>query len=357
MNVQLTDSAKPQPTTDLFEDLESWLSSPKDAYLSWIKHQDFTPSTKKVRISMWNKFCRWLESRKITLDKCTYGHVKAFIKHHALEKEQAWRYVRLIERVYIHLIAKGLSVANPGQLAGRKEGGVGNRSNDEMRFLDHSERKRLASFLQTVLSGADSAESRRQYSKAKEVEKAKIWARVRDWVITAVIYGAGCRVSELRVLSVNCTWFNGVLVVPETWRGDIKIEPHNAPMLPVAMLALKVWEFYRGDSGELGTSLFPAMVSRRRNDQQMDKTSMHPSTIFRRLRAVLAQAGLDKDREGEPQARSCGQTLRNTYAAQLMDSGADDMTLIRALGFEGDYSVQHLRQAYAAWKDRQPAGR
>ena len=132
-------------------------------------------------------------------------------------------------------------------------------------------------------------------------------------------------------------------------RGEIIIPEHKAPVLPVATLAFSVWDEYRETYSNMGDTLFPSVVNKRRHDRASLATSMHPSTMFRRLQNILSRAGICKNEGGEIRSRTCGQTLRNSYAAHLIESGADNATLIEALGFEGYFSAQHLRQAYMEW--------
>ena len=66
---------------------------------------------------------------------------------------------------------------------------------------------------------------------------------------------------------------------------------------------------------------------------------MHPSTIFRAVQTVLREAGIVG-------ARACGQTLRNSYAATLIDLGFSDDQIAEAMGFFDVTSAIRLR---AAW--------
>lgn len=335
-HVQLTNNPPPRnppslsESADLFDSPETWSDSPDLAFSSWLKAQPVADSTRRVRASMWGKFLRYLDSLGLTLAAVSAAHVSGFINHAALEKEQAWRYVKLIERVYVHLNALGLCDGNPARSAGHK--GVGNRRNDPMRFLVNEERQRLQNYLLGVLREAEEAWAQNQTKKMKKTEYAALWAGVRDVAVAAVLVGAGVKVSELRALSVNCTSDTGVLVVP---RSGFDME-RRIPLLPVAVEALRVWMLFREPDKDLGRVLFPAVISRRRDDQRTQTAAMHPSTVFRRVSALLNDADI-RD------ARACGQTLRNTFAASLIESGADDETIVAALGFKGVFSVPHLR--------------
>jgi len=343
-NVQLTDSVThPKSPTDFFEDKYSWLTEPDRAFASWIAGQKLADSSKKVRQSMWNKFSRWLDSNGIGVQECKANHIMKFIQHSKLEKEQAWRYVRLIEKVYDRLVGLGMDISNPGRKAAKQ--GVGNGSNDEKRFLTPDERQKLDSFLKTFFACIDSEEARRNFLELEEAAREKCWAGIRDVIIVAVVYGAGVGLTELAALSVNCTYKNGVFFLPLTKRGKVIIPERSPPLIPVAVDTLRIWGFYRNTYKNVGLLLFPAMVNRRRQDQQVKTAVMHPSTIFRRLRGVLHRAGITS-------ARASGQTLRNTYAAYLIESGKSNADLKEALGYYDDFSAKHLREAHEEWVKR-----
>ena len=122
----------------------------------------------------------------------------------------------------------------------------------------------------------------------------------------------------------------------------------RVPLLQVAEEALKVWVPFREGESDLGRVLFPALITRRRDDQRTLTAAMHPATVFRRVKALLDAIGISGD-------RACGQTLRNTYAACLIESGLDDLAIIEALGFKGEFSVLHLRAEHEAFCNRPAA--
>lgn len=339
-NVQLTNNPPPRnpsplsESADLFDSPDAWLNSPDLAFSSWLKSQPVADSTRRVRASMWGKFLRYLDSLGLTLAAVSAAHVSGFINHAALEKEQAWRYVKLIERVYVHLNALGLCDGNPARSAGQK--GVGNRRNDPMRFLSNEERQKLIEFLLGVFREAEAAALQNQAKTTKKTkEYAALWAGVRDAAVAAVLVGAGVKVGEVVALSVNCTLEDEVLVVP---RHEFDME-RRIPLLPVAVEALRVWKLFREPERDLGRVLFPAMIRWRRDDQRTLTSSMHPSTVFRRISALLNACGIQD-------ARACGQTLRNTFAASMIESGADDEAIVAALGYKGAFTVPHIRMEY-----------
>ena len=73
---------------------------------------------------------------------------------------------------------------------------------------------------------------------------------------------------------------------------------------------------------------------------------MHASTLFRAVRGLLKEAGIAG-------ARACGQTLRNTYGATLIDLGLTDDEVASYMGFFDPMSAIRLR---ASWTRAQGGG-
>jgi len=331
---------------ELFDSPLYWATSPVEAFASWISGQPVADSTRRVRSSMWNKFVRYLDSVGVGLAECEAHHVSGFIEQASPkegQKEQGWRYVKLIERVYVHLNGIGLTQTNPARLAAQR--GVEKKPNAPMHFLSKEERQKLNNYVRSVLLQAgEEAAGLKQNKEERKAEYATLWAVMRDATVAAVLVGAGVKIGELGWLSVNCTSDSGVLVVP---RSGFDLE-RRVPLLQVAEEALKVWVPFREGESDLGRVLFPALITRRRDDQRTLTAAMHPATVFRRVKALLDAIGISGD-------RACGQTLRNTYAACLIESGLDDLAIIEALGFKGEFSVLHLRAEHEAFCNRPAA--
>lgn len=338
-DVQLTDNHSPNTAqVDLFDSLGDWSVSPTLAFSSWLTRQPVADSTRRVRISMWGKFLRNLDKFGLSLAEVEGHHVASFLHREGLEKEQGWRYVKLIERVYDHLIALGMPVPNPGRIAGVQE--VHTRRNDPMRFLNREEKQKLENYIRSMLQQVGDAiaagvEIVKIDEKTQEAKYDELWAVCRDATVAAVLVGAGVKTNEVVRLSVNCTSVSGLLIVP---RSGFNME-RRIPLLDLAVDALAIWKTCRGADKNLGRVMFPALTKLRRDDQHTLTSSMHPATVYRRMRALLNAAGI-------VDARACGQTLRNTFAGELINMGADDQMLFDVMGFKGDFSVLHLRAEY-----------
>ena len=346
-DVQLTGNensqAEPNPllfsgSPDLFDSPTYWLNFPGLAYASWISSETcpvsnkrFADSTKKVRIAMWNCFIAYLAKNGVGLVDCTDARIEAFLQDENFEKEYAWRYIKLIERVYVHLNSLDICSINPARstiLFKFKK-----MFNDGKTFLTYQERNKLAIYL--INTAHDCERVLAQCSRKIELSHnyLAILSAMRDAAMCAVQIGAGVTVGELVRLTVNCTSEIGEVWVPRCGSDlerRIKIDDDTAEII-------RVWRlFLDRHRSVFGRVLFPAMIPKRRKDQQTRTAAMHPSTVFRRTSKLLGRLGIIH-------ARSCSQTLRNTYCASLIESGANDQMIMDAMGYTGDLTLPRLR--------------
>lgn len=333
------------PCTDVFDSPDVWLSSPDIAYSSWISSHKLLPTTKEVYISMWAKFTRWLSEQGVSLRDCQAHHISVFLDSSELKKGHRQRYVRLIERVYHHLNSLGLVCHNPGQKAGIEKVGAG--QNDPTRFLSIGEREKLCEYLRSMFNPVVNEKEKVEEEKSrkgKEGRAALQWAFVRDAAVAAAMIGGGMKVSEVTRLTVNCTFAPQGMVIP----ADGNIREHTARLFPVAQEAFDAWRRCRAELEVSADTMFPSALDRRRHDQRVATAAMHPATVYRRIHALLEEAGITGD-------RACCQTLRNTYAAMLIEEGASDLELAECLGLFVDFSAQRMREYYRQWKESDAA--
>lgn len=336
-----------------------WLASPVHAFDAWLAQQFLSAGTKQVYSAMWKKFALWLKGRSLRLDQVRAMHVWEFLEKACLNKtrrvgqpiqatanpikerkEHRQRYVRLIERAYDHLIELGLNMENPGRKAGVARMGAG--VNAPTKFLGDRECQRLFGAIQQFLVLPIPEWSDRDYAAW-----TKEWSAARDICLAGVMVGAGVRVEEVERLTVNCTYKTGTpaaegdealgrLWVP----GAVGVQGREALCFPVAEMALASWATWRKAMDWVAETdlLFPANIRLRRHDLAAGlNESMHPSTVFRRVSRVLTEAGITGSRVG-------GQTLRNTYAAMLVELGCNDMEILTAMGLKTARSVLRLRE-------------
>jgi hypothetical protein len=112
----------------------------------------------------------------------------------------------------------------------------------------------------------------------------------------------------------------------------------------------------RAQLGFGGRVYFPADVSRRKNGHKGVFPALPPPQIYRRINALFKLFGIDQSlarqagaARNEVTLRNGGQTLRNTYAAILIERGETDEVIAEALGLFADFSVPRLRDAHQKW--------
>jgi site-specific recombinase XerC len=72
---------------------------------------------------------------------------------------------------------------------------------------------------------------------------------------------------------------------------------------------------------------------------------MHKATMLRAIDAVIEAAGIANSRT----ARASPQTLRNTFAAELFESGTAPERVGQWLGFQPQISAHRLHRAWLNW--------
>ena len=343
-------------TPSLLDTLAVWLNTPEHAYSSWIRLQNLRPSSRRVYTVMFGRFCEWLTEHQLRLDQCSADTIRSFLaavnpnlpvaRRRAQTSRQRQQYVRLLERVYAHLGGLGLHGPNPGRQAGEERIGVG--SDRPARFLSAVERDAVI-----ALAAERLAELR--HSGAGTTA----WVAYRDLALVGAALGGGLKPSQLSSLSLNCIKLDdGVIDNSGT------AHSHRARLLPFAQEALGAWlsvlealcaETLALNGRAGGTPeqwrasqlVFVADRSGRGFGRFATSQRMHVSSIFRRIQEFLVTAGVSG-------IRLSPQTLRNTYAAWLIEGGATDMELLTSLGVTTEMTVKRIRASWALAKTTSP---
>ena len=128
---------KLDPTASLFDDVASWQNSPLEAFAAWLLNPAFVvtrqgveqplrDTSAQVYRFMGNKFIREVilpqpeEEGRAARPGRDWGNVtpeviQEFLVGNDLKRGIRNRYVRLIERMYDHLAAKGMVSSNPAR--------------------------------------------------------------------------------------------------------------------------------------------------------------------------------------------------------------------------------------------------
>lgn len=323
---------------NLFDTLDHWVSNPTGSFNLWLGEQQFKSTTANVYRSMFARFCQWLEDEGKAIDRCESADIPRFLndpnsnlpttRQKAQSSRQRQQYIRLLERVFSHLSNLGLQLNNPAKLASLQ--GAGRGKDKPTRFLNQEERDRVIEYLETRLTELQ--------TDAAPVDN---WVEYRDLALVAVLIGAGLKVGNLKFLTLNC-----INIAEQYIELSQAHYTHRGRILPFAVRPLNSWLSVRRqliDPTMLeGLPVFLADHSRGYG-RQARTFQMHPSSIHRRIQKILGHC----DISGE---RASPQTLRNTYAAILIDTGASDHELVDFLGLQASISAQRLRGNYASLK-------
>ena len=318
--------------------LPAWLASPRVVYSAWLNDQNYLPSTRTVYIAMFGRFCEWLASQGKRIDQCEMRDIESFLdarnpnlpltRQAGQTSRQRQQYVLQLERVFEHLGQLGLQQVNPGRRAGYA--GLGHGKDRPSRFLNALERAQL---IEVTTNGLNNL--------LQNGSGVEAWVRYRDLALAALLLGTGLKVCHLLQLTLNCIDWEGEQL-------DLSAAgiTHRPKMMPFALPVLKAWLSIQAARHPIplpGTH--PVLEAGREHGFGRDaKTSLlHPSGIHRRVQRLMLEAGIS----GE---RASAQTLRNTYAAMLIDGGASNQEIMVQLGLHVAETVSRLR---AAWSREQ----
>ena len=334
----------------LLDTLSVWLNTPDLAYNHWISLQPYRSSSRQVYSAMFRRFCQWLEQHHLRLDQCSSAHIATFLdsdnpnlpesRRRPQTSRQRQQYVLLLERIFSHLGALGRVGHNPGRQAGIDRVGAG--SDKPTRFLNPDERDAVIALAQARL------EHLRTHPLATED-----WVAYRDLALVGATLGAGLKPGQLVSLSLNCIDLSEGVI-----DNAVVAHSHRAVLLPFARESLAAWVEILGMlfaetlamSGRAGGTpeqwrksqlVFIADRSGSGFGRFSTTQRMHVSSIFRRIQGFLNEAGVTG-------SRASPQTLRNTYAALLIESGASDAELITTLGLSTELTAKRIRASWTS---------
>jgi len=316
---------RPQSSTDLFDQQrEDWRRDPQVAFDAWLARQHFRRSSAQVYQAQWGLFLEWLRARQKSLVTVDTQTIADFVAGLEIRKPQRVRYLRLIERVLDHVREVEASSTNPARfIAQDGEAAWRNaRDNEPTGFLHHAERAALIAHL---------------FSPVQALSRAQRWKERRDRALIAVFLGGGLKTGEAAALTVSCA------TPGSPW---ITIDSTN-PMLvrrtrlaPFASAILDAWLAERRLVGLAGDLVFAASPSGR---------PMHKATMLRAVDALVEASGIAASRT----SRASPHTLRNTFAADLFESGAEAELVGQWLGFVQAVSANRLYRAWQTWMEQQ----
>jgi site-specific recombinase XerD len=306
---------------DLFDHRRSdWHADPRSAFDAWLAGQDFRQSSADVYRAQWGLFLEWLASKRTDLRTVQRPAIEQFVAQLEIRKPQRVRYLRLIERVLDEVRRVELASTNParfiaqdGEAAWRDA-----RDNEPTGFLTHGERAALVAHL---------------FSPHGALPAGQRWRESRDRALVAAFLGGGLKTSEAAALPVSCFQWGQPWLSIETTEPALSRETRLAPF---AIALFDHWVSERKTAGLLGELMFPSAPSGR---------PMHKATMLRAVDEVIDASGIGHART----ARASPQTLRNTFAAELFETGTTPERVGQWLGFQQPVSAHRLRRAWQSW--------
>ena len=345
LSVKPLNNTRQPPHPSLLDTLPIWLDTPSLAYSSWVKEQNFRPSVKVVYSAMFARFAQWLSEKKIRLDRCSGHDIGEFLnaintnlpksRRHVQESRQRQQYLRNLEHVYSHLGSLGFTGDNPARQASIQKAGGG--KDKPTRILSVEERQAVIALVQAKLD-----------ELSRDEKSLDRWMEFRDIALIGATIGAGMKPSHLHALTLNCIRLEEGVI-----DNSVAAHSHRAAMLPFARDSMAAWLNVRSTlcaetlslKGRAGgtpdqwrklQAVFIADRSSHGFGRFSTTQRMHPSSIFRRIQAFLVMAGVTG-------SRASAQTLRNTYAALLIEGGASNTELVTCLGLQNEVTAQRIR--------------
>ncbi|MGF6757692.1 tyrosine-type recombinase/integrase [Paraburkholderia sp. GAS42] len=318
-------SHRPSAVTDLFDQQrEDWRRDPRIAFDAWLAGQNFRRSSAEVYRAQWGLFLDWLKVRRRSLTTVDMRTIADFVAGLDIRKPQRVRYLRLIERVLDHVREIELASTNPARfIAQDGEAAWRNaRDNEPTGFLTSVERSMLVAHL---------------FSSLADLSIAARWRERRDRALIAVFLGGGLKTGEARALTISCVNLGSPWVVVEAANPAFT---RRTRLSPFAVAVMDAWLAERRLSELAGNLVFPASPSGR---------PMHKATMLRSVDALIETAGI----AGSRAARASPHTLRNTFAADLFETGVEPELVGQWLGFMQPVSANRLHRAWQNWTGQQ----
>jgi integrase/recombinase XerD len=315
--------------------LALWDTQPAQQFSLFVRTQEFARISRRagsaappkplssdsvqVYVTMFGKFVRWMVRHGCTFSTLTPGDLHDFISagengKRELNSAIARRYLRLLERCYLHLNVS----PNPAQIALlREEQTRGLAQDAAMVVLSTEQAERFAAALPDV---------------PPKVRRGALWSgwkRRRDRAMQLVMMCAGLKVAE--VIGLHSDEIEPTPELDGAHR--IKLTPadkhdtsykHETLLPAFAAAEVLRWLAERQAMKLPGPLLFPANP----RGEPLDK-----ATVYRQVKATFERAGIAVPRSG-------GRTLRNTFAVRGFSEGAPASEMVERLGLALERSTQ-----------------
>lgn len=297
-------------TLDLFPSVAA--SSPATyaaAWDSWLAHEQRAgrlrqDSSIEVYGHMWTALTAWLVAEGIAMADISAADLERFMGSRGqatdVSDRHAWRFLRLIDRVFLHTATALGGVPNRAAeavLATQPQYRYANATAKDPlpAYLAADEAKRLVTYLSAVRPGRSAA--------------GRAWQEVRNRCAVALMLGAGVTPGEVRVLATDDVVFGGSARAAVPWKlriaGRTETPQRETPLAPWAGQLLAYWLDIRQAQALPGTWLLPST----RTGKPWSKVAQYEAT-----KEVLSAAGVDDVQGGSFR-------LRHTFVLRQLKRG------------------------------------
>jgi integrase len=317
-----------------------WLADPLKAFDAFIVSEDYASTSARKRNTeyvplkagslevyraMFANLHAWMQSKQLNLFSLDRAKLQVFLEAtdeqgaRQIRSEIAYRYVRMLERIYHHLqmhpnAASELVIdtMNSRSKLGENEGMVVLSVDETARFI--------AALPPESVS----------YRGAKPDAG---WKHRRDRALQMTILGAGLTVHE----AVHLQWSqynlddvaeNGSVPI-QLRRGNFT---HTASLQAFAIPYLRTWDAERRKLAITGPYAFPSHFSDQ-NSLFGERKPLNVVSVYRQIANTFQRARLEHIHVG-------GRNLRNTFAVRLLEQGASREELQESLGLALSRSVE-----------------
>jgi integrase len=359
---------------NLFDASDTWREEPLVAFKSLLTSPEYQltnnstatlPSghemrgnSAKVYELMFGKYVTYLKAESTNFTGATPLHVGSFLTG-ALEtatQETVWRYIRLLERVYQHLVNRGVVKLNPvtAWVQERIASGVSpkvGRTGAVPAMISRADVGRLQDWL---------------FTHGKAELAAGRWRVFRDLTLGSLSLGTGMRCAELLKLSKRQVKYFPGGPAAERFEFDLpasaSVETSKAHGTMAEESCVDLFEKY----WELRWSGFPAPLKLGKEAKRplpagelvfpatLTGASLDTSTLFKNLKRFAAQAvqeGALEESLAWVLSRGA-QGLRRAYVLTELEAGSADQLVAYRMGVWHQRSVRKYKEAIARTKPR-----
>jgi integrase/recombinase XerD len=349
---------------DLFDSRAVWLSDPGTGFLAYVSSSRFgaasgttetglpsslrlrpsslrlRPSSIRVYAARFNRFLAYLAENGESLHDIGPPAVLRFLRGLPMTADARWRYVRLLEDVFDHLMELGVrepAFPNPARVVA-------------MTVTDPRQRKTFLTRPELPTQTATPEAEERLWAAIGAMKGTQPWKVSRDQAIVTLMLGAGLKVAEIMGVHRDRLSFteSGIFIEisPAVAAGGVRWHRTRISdeLVGRAQPLLRAWLEMREREALPGPYLF--MGTRQ-------GTPMTKATVYGVVRRVMREAGLKKDGEVKGEAREPGEgvvhvggrTLRNTFAVRELRAGADPELVGELLGHKERKSIRRYERA------------